>query len=376
MSGSADARRGSTAMQDEGITLHGFVVEEQRRSAGSTGELAAVVDDLAAAIRAIALAVGHGALAGVLGDAPTENAQGERQKKLDVVANDILVRGCEGNRQIAALASEEMEGIHVVSRAGPRGAAPASSDEYLLVFDPLDGSSNLDVNVSVGTIFSILRRSEPGPPQSREFLQPGARQVGAGYAIYGPQTMVVLSLGRGVHGFTLDRESGEFLLTHPDLRIPEETREFAINASNERFWDEPVKRYVSECLAGREGPRGADFNMRWIGSLVAEVHRILVRGGVFLYPHDAKEPARPGRLRLLYEASPMAFLVEAAGGAASTGRERLLDVAPTELHQRAPVILGSRAEVERIERYHRENDLGLDRPYRSPLFAARSLFTE
>ncbi len=367
MSGGADARRGSTAMQDERITLHRFVVEEQSRSPDATGELAVVVDDLATALQAIALAVGRGALAGVLGDAPTENAQGERQKKLDVVANDILVRGCGRGGPLAALASEEMEGIHLV---------PGAGGEYLLVFDPLDGSSNLDVNVSVGTIFSILRRPEAGPPDVRAFLQPGARQVCAGYAVYGPQTMVVLSFGRGVHGFTLDRESGEFLLTHADLRIAEKTREFAINASNERFWDEPVKRYVSECLAGRAGPRGEDFNMRWIGSLVAEVHRILVRGGVFLYPHDAKEPARPGRLRLLYEASPMAFLIEAAGGAASTGRERLLEVVPTELHQRVPVILGSRAEVERIERYHRENELGLDRPYRSPLFAARSLFTE
>jgi fructose-1,6-bisphosphatase I/sedoheptulose-1,7-bisphosphatase len=227
----------------------------------------------------------------------------------------------------------------------------------------------------VGTIFSILRRAgTAAAPEPGEFLQPGLRQACAGYAIYGPSTMVVLTFGHGVHGFTLDREVGELFLTHPDLRVPEDTREFAVNASNQRFWEPPVKRYVSECLAGRTGPRGVDFNMRWTASLVAEVHRILVRGGVFLYPRDTREPPRPGRLRLLYEANPMAMIVEAAGGAASTGEARILEVEPADIHQRVPVILGSRAEVDRLARYHREHALGIGEPYTSPLFAVRSLF--
>jgi fructose-1,6-bisphosphatase len=244
------------------------------------------------------------------------------------------------------------------------------------VFDPLDGSSNIDVNISVGTIFSILRAPQDiARPAVADFLQPGPAQLCAGYAIYGPSTMLVLTFGRGTHGFTLDRDAGEFILTHPNLTIPTHTREFAINASNERFWEPPVKRYVSECLAGKAGPRGADFNMRWIASLVAEVHRILIRGGLFMYPKDTKDPAKPGRLRLLYEANPMAMIVEQAGGAASTGRGRLLEVQPEALHQRVPVILGSRAEVERIAIYHREHDEGIDQPFVSPLFNARSLFT-
>jgi fructose-1,6-bisphosphatase len=268
------------------------------------------------------------------------------------------------------MASEEMECPVTVPEAHPRG-------RYLLVLDPLDGSSNLDVNVTVGTIFSVLRRTGGADtPAAEEFLQPGTAQVCAGYALYGPCCMVVLTLGRGVHGFTLDREVGDFFLTHPDLRIPEEAREFAVNASNQRFWEPPVKRYVAECLAGRTGPREADFNMRWIASLVAEVHRILVRGGLFMYPRDTRQPALPGRLRLLYEASPMAFLVEQAGGAASTGTDRLLELVPRQLHQRVPVILGSRAEVERLVRYHEAHARGDDRLYSSPLFNARSLFRD
>jgi fructose-1,6-bisphosphatase len=354
-------------MHEARTTIHRFIIEEQRRFPGATGELSALLADLVSAFKAIGAAVGSGALAGALGDAPGENAQGERQKRLDVVANEILLRTCEWSGQLAAMASEELEAPYAVPESYPRG-------KYLLVFDPLDGSSNLDVNVSVGTIFAILRRSGSEPvTTAADFLQEGARQVCAGYAIYGPQTMLVLTVGRGVHGFTLDREVGEFVLTHPDLRIPEETREFAVNASNERFWEPPVRRYVSECLAGKTGPRGADFNMRWIASLVAEVHRILVRGGLFMYPRDGREPARPGRLRLLYEANPMAMIVEQAGGAASTGRERLLDVRPSGLHQRVPVILGSRQEVERLVRYHGEHDRG-EEPFGDPLFNARSLF--
>jgi fructose-1,6-bisphosphatase I/sedoheptulose-1,7-bisphosphatase/fructose-1,6-bisphosphatase I len=354
-------------MPDTRVTLSEFIVEEQRRSPGATPELTSLLSDLVAAFEAIGAAVGRGELAGVLGDAATSNVHGERQKKLDVVANELVLRACERGGHLAAALSEELDAPYRIPPGHPRG-------EYLLAIDPLDGSSNLDVNVSVGTIFSVLRRTRTGEVAAEEFLQPGTRQVCAGYAIYGPATMVVLTFGRGVHGFTLDRELGELVLTHPEMRIPEETREFAINASNERFWEPPVRRYVAECLAGRTGPREADFNMRWVASLVAEVHRILVRGGVFMYPRDTKEPARPGRLRLLYEASPMAMLVEAAGGVASTGRERLLGLEPKELHQRVPVILGSRSEVQRLERYHREHES--DPPFRSPLFAVRSLFIE
>jgi fructose-1,6-bisphosphatase len=289
---------------------------------------------------------------------------------LDVTANEVFLRTNEYGGHLAAMASEEMDRAYLVPERYPRG-------RYLLAFDPLDGSSNVDVNVSVGSIFSVLRCPDGiDEPDEAAFLQPGTQQLCAGYAIYGPSTMLVLTVGRGVHGFTLDPGFGEFILTHPDLAIPLETREFAINASNERFWEPPVRRYVSECVAGRSGPRGADFNMRWVASLVAEVHRVLIRGGLFMYPQDTKDPAKPGRLRLLYEANPMAMIVEQAGGAASTGRQRLLEVQPESLHQRVPVILGSRDEVERLEGYHREHDCGLDRPFESPLFRERSLFTQ
>jgi fructose-1,6-bisphosphatase len=260
-----------------------------------------------------------------------------------------------------------MEAPYRIPAQYPRG-------RYLLAFDPLDGSSNLDVNVAAGTIFSVLRAPDgAGDPAPQDFLQPGARQVCAGYALYGPAAMIVITLGSGVHGFTLDPEIGAFILTHPDLTIPEETQELAVNASNQRFWEPPVRRYVDECIAGRSGPRGKDFNMRWIASLVAEVHRILMRGGLFMYPKDDRDPGEPGRLRLLYEANPMAMLIEQAGGRATNGRTRLLDVAPDALHQRVPVILGSALEVERIARYHQEYDRG-DVAFTSPLFNERSLF--
>jgi len=351
-------------------TLNKFILEEHRRAPGATGEFSALLLDLATALKSIALAVGQGALAGLHGETRTSNSQGERQQKLDVLANELVLRSCEWGGHLAGMASEELEDVYAIPLSYPCG-------KYLLVFDPLDGSSNIDVNISVGTIFSVLRRpTGAGRAEIGDFLQPGHRQLCAGYAIYGPSPMVVLTLGRGVHGFTLDREVGEFILTHPNLRIPEETREFAVNASNERFWEPPVRRYVAECLQGRAGPRLVDFNMRWVASLVAEVHRILVRGGLFMYPRDTKDPSRPGRLRLLYEANPMAMVVEQAGGAASTGRERLLDVRPTELHGRVPVILGSRAEVERVVRYHAEHEEGLDLPFRSPLFGTRSLLVD
>ena len=349
-------------------TLTQFIMQEQRRDPDASGDLAAVLNGVRLACKRIGYLVGRGALDEAMGAPGTVNVQGEVQIKLDVVANEIFLRTNEQVGQLAAMASEEMEAPYAVPEALPRG-------NYLLAFDPLDGSSNVDVNVSVGSIFSVLKLPEgAGASTAEAFLQPGAGQLCAGYAIYGPVTMLVLTVGRGTHGFTLDRGFGEFILTHPDLRIPEDTREFAINTSNERFWEPPVRRYVDECVAGRTGPRAADFNMRWIASLVAEVHRILVRGGLFMYPRDTKDPARPGRLRLLYEASPMAMIVEQAGGAASTGRERLLEVVPENLHQRVPVILGSRNEVERIERYHREHAEGLDVPFASPLFRERSLY--
>jgi fructose-1,6-bisphosphatase I len=246
------------------------------------------------------------------------------------------------------MASEDMDTVYDIPAQYPLG-------KYLLVFDPLDGSSNVDVNISVGTIFSILKAPVPNrPARAEDFLQAGTRQVCAGYAIYGSSTMLVLTLGNGVNGFTLDRDVGEFVLTHPNMTIPADTGEFAINASNRRFWEAPVQRYVDECLAGKEGPRGRDFNMRWVASMVAEVHRILTRGGIFMYPRDTKDPAKAGKLRLLYEANPMAFVVEQAGGAASTGYQRILDIAPDGLHQRVPVILGSRNEVDVVSGYHHE----------------------
>ena len=351
-------------------TLTEFIIGEQRKYSQATGGFTALMNDIQLACKRIARLIGKGALAGVHGAAVGENVQGERQMKLDVMANDIFLRTNEWGGHLAAMVSEELEAVCPIPAQYPRG-------RYLLAFDPLDGSSNIDVNVAVGSIFSVLRCAEGViAPAVQDFLQPGTEQVCAGYAIYGPTTMLVLTLGHGVHGFTLEREIGEFILTHPDLRIPDETSEFAINASNERFWEPPVQRYISECLAGRSGARARDFNMRWIASFVAEVHRILMRGGLFMYPKDNKDPAKAGRLRLLYEANPMAYLIEQAGGAASTGRARILEVGPEGLHQRVPVILGSKQEVERIARYHAEHDQGVDQPYTSPLFSKRSLFVQ
>jgi fructose-1,6-bisphosphatase len=262
--------------------------------------------------------------------------------------------------------SEEMEAPYPIPAEYPRG-------KYLLLFDPLDGSSNIDVDVSVGSIFSVLRCPDGvSEPTERDFLQPGTEQVCAGYAIYGPCTMLVLTTGRGVNGFTLDREIGEFMLTHPDITIEPDTAEFAINASNSRYWEPAIKRYVNECLAGKAGPRGRDFNMRWIASLVAETHRILMRGGVFMYPRDRKDLSKPGRLRLLYEANPIGLLIEQAGGRASTGHEPILQVQPQAAHERIGFVFGSRNEVERIERYHRDHN---EFAYDAPLFGSRGLFT-
>jgi fructose-1,6-bisphosphatase I/sedoheptulose-1,7-bisphosphatase len=346
-------------------TLTEFIIGEQRRFPGATGGFTALVNDIRLACKRIAYLVGKGALAGARGAAGTSNVQGEEQHKLDVLANEIFLRTNEWGGSLAGMASEELEHPYRIPDEFPRG-------RYLLAFDPLDGSSNIDVNVPVGSIFSVLAcPQDMAGDDERAFLQPGTRQVCAGYAIYGPTTMLVLTFGRGVHGFTLDREIGEFIHTHPDLRVPPETSEFAINTSNSRFWEPAVKRYVDECLAGRSGPRGKDFNMRWIASLVAEAHRILMRGGVFLYPRDEREASRSGRLRLLYEANPIGMVIEQAGGRASTGYGPSLELAPAGLHQRTGFVFGARHEVERIEQYHRDYN---ERPYDAPLFGTRGLF--
>jgi fructose-1,6-bisphosphatase I/sedoheptulose-1,7-bisphosphatase len=346
-------------------TLTEFIIGEQRRFPAATGGFTALVNDVRLACKRIAYLVGKGALAESHGVAGSANAQGETQHSLDLHANDIFLRTNEWGGNLAGMVSEELERPYTIPPEHPRG-------RYLLAFDPLDGSSNIDVNVAVGSIFSVLRCPEGiEGDDERAFLQPGARQVCAGYAIYGPSTMLMLTFGRGVHGFTLDREIGEFVHTHRDLRIPEETSEFAINTSNSRFWEPAVKRYVDECMAGRSGTRGKDFNMRWVASLVAEAHRILMRGGVFLYPRDERESGRAGRLRLLYEANPIGMLIEQAGGRASTGYGPVLDTEPAALHQRTGFVFGARREVERIETYHRDYN---ERPYDAPLFGARGLF--
>jgi fructose-1,6-bisphosphatase I/sedoheptulose-1,7-bisphosphatase len=348
-------------------TLTQFLIEERRRAPGATGDLNALITDVSLACKAISRKVAYGALGGVLGSAGSDNVQGEDQKRLDVISNDIFLRANEWGGHVAGMVSEELEHAYTLPAKYPRG-------KYLLMFDPLDGSSNIDVNVAVGSIFSIVRAPVAGvDAKADDFLQPGAVQVCAGYAIYGPSTMLVLTIGHGTHAFTLEPMLGEWVLSHPNLQIPAKTREFAINASNSRFWEPAVKRYVDECLAGQTGPRGADFNMRWIASLVAETHRILMRGGVFMYPRDSKDPGKPGRLRLLYEANPISFLVEQAGGRASDGRQRLLDVKPESLHQRIGFVFGSADEVERIEGYHHAEPQDT---YSAPLFGKRGLFAQ
>jgi fructose-1,6-bisphosphatase I len=325
-----------------------FIIEEQRAIPGVSGNFTGLISDIIIACKQIAHDVNKGELIGVLGSAGSENVQGETQKKLDIITNEVFIKSTEWGGHLAAMASEEMEDVYPIPAKYPKG-------KYLLVFDPLDGSSNIDVNISVGTIFSILRAPKGvANPAAADFLQSGTTQVCAGYALYGPATMLVITTGHGVNGFTLDSDIGEFMLTHPNMIIPADTVEFAINSSNERFWEKPVQRYVEECVAGKTGPRGINFNMRWVASMVAEVHRILTRGGVFLYPKDTKDPTKGGKLRLLYEANPMSFIVEQAGGISSSGYERIMDIKPSDLHQRVPVILGSKNEVARIVRYHKE----------------------
>ena len=328
------------------ITLTQYLIEQQRNHGKVSPELRLLLEVIARACKAISHAVSKGPLTGIGDVVGTQNVQGEAQKKLDVIAHDVLVEANEWGGQLAAMASEELEHPYQIPHRYPKG-------EFLLLMDPLDGSSNLDVNISVGTIFSVLRCPE-GCKQFDDaaFLQPGVKQVAAGFAVYGAATVLVLTVGNGVVGFTLDRELGSFVLTQPDIRIPADTQEFAINASNARNWDTPIRRYIDECLAGKTGAREKDFNMRWVASMVADVYRILCRGGIFLYPRDARH--KEGRLRLMYEANPMSFLVEQAGGAATDGHQRILDIQPQALHQRAGVILGSKNEVERVTRYYSE----------------------
>jgi fructose-1,6-bisphosphatase I len=328
------------------ISLSRYLVEQQRDKGHIPADLRLLLEVVARACKSISHAVNKGALGGVLGSADSENVQGEVQKKLDIIANEVLLEANEWGGHLAAMASEEMDSIYLVPNRYPQG-------EYLLMFDPLDGSSNIDVNVSIGTIFSVLKKPEDSQGVTeQDFLQPGQQQVAAGYCIYGPQTTLVLTVGDGVAMFTLDREQGSFVLTQENVQVPADTQEFAINMSNMRHWDEPVRRYIDECLQGKEGPRGKDFNMRWIASMVADVHRILTRGGVFMYPWDKREPHKPGKLRLLYEANPMSWLIEQAGGAATNGKDRILDLQPSQLHERVSVVLGSKNEVERVTQYH------------------------
>ena len=331
------------------VSLSRYLVEQQRAKGNIPPELRLLLEVVARACKSISHAVNKGALGGVLGTAMTENVQGEVQKKLDIIANEVLIEANEWGGHLAAMASEEMDSIYAVPNRYPQG-------EYLLLFDPLDGSSNIDVNVSIGTIFSVLKKPDGNVAvQESDFLQAGSTQVAAGYCVYGPQTTLVMTVGDGVAMFTLDREQGSFVLTHEHVQIPADTKEFAINMSNMRHWDDPVKHYIDECLAGKSGPRGKDFNMRWVASMVADVHRILTRGGVFMYPWDKREPDKPGKLRLMYEANPMSWLVEQAGGAATNGEQRILDIQPTQLHQRVSVFLGSKNEVDHVTELHRSN---------------------
>lgn len=330
-------------------SFYKFISEEQRSHPFSGGKLTGLLLEVVSACKRIAFLTGNGALASqAMGSADTENVQGEQQKKLDILSNELFIESTQWCGYLAGMASEEMDHSLPVPKEYPRG-------KYLITFDPLDGSSNIDINVSVGTIFSILEVPEGvDEVNDKDFLQAGVKQVCAGYCLYGTSTMLVLTTGRGVNGFTLDHSTGDFVLTMPDIKIPVDSGEYSINQSYSRHWEPPVKRYIDECLAGKDGPLGKDYNMRWVASMVADVHRLLCRGGIFMYPMDARMAAKGdgGKLRLLYEANPMSFIVEQAGGVASTGRERIMDVKPSALHQRVPVIMGSKNEVDRVVSYH------------------------
>lgn len=325
------------------LSLTHFLIRCERNNS-MPSDLRLLIETVARAVKTISHAVGRGALGDVLGSAGATNVQGETQKKLDVLANEMLIEANEWGGTLAAMASEEMDLPLGIPVAYPQG-------NFLLLFDPLDGSSNIDVNVSIGTIFSVLPAQGHQAIESA-FLQPGTRQLCAGYAVYGPQTQLVITVGHGVHEFTLDRDTGSFLLTRENLQIPSETQEFSINMSNLRHWQAPIVQYIAECQAGSSGPRKRDFNMRWVGSMVSDVHRIIQRGGIFLYPFDTRDPGKPGKLRLMYEANPMAFLIEQAGGKATDGYRRILDIQPKGLHERVSVVLGSADEVDYVTQLH------------------------
>ena len=333
----------------QGTSFYKFISEEQRQRPLASGKLTGLLLEVMSACKQISYLTSRGQLEShAIGSAGSENVQGEQQKKLDIISNDIFIESTQWCGYLAGIASEEMDNSFPVPDIYPRG-------KYLITVDPLDGSSNIDINVSVGTIFSILELPDGSDkPTDNDFLQPGVKQVCAGYCLYGTSTMLVLTTGNGVNGFTLDPGTGDFILTMPDIKLPAETNEYSINQSYSRHWEAPVKRYIDECLAGAEGPLGKNYNMRWVASMVADVHRLLCRGGIFMYPMDARMAAKgdAGKLRLLYEANPMSFIVEQAGGVANTGRQRIMDIQPDALHQRVPVIMGSKTEVERVVGYH------------------------
>lgn len=336
-------------------TLSRYLIEQQREHNNLPADLRLLIEVAARACKHISHAISKGSLGEVIGSAGTENVQGEVQKKLDILSNEILIEANEWGGHLAGLASEEMDHFYEIPNRFPKG-------EYLLIYDPLDGSSNIDINMSIGTIFSVLKKNETvegeiSPITEQDFLQKGVQQVAAGYAIYGPQTQLVLTTGYGVQIFTLDLELGSWVLTQDNVQIPTYTSEYSINSSYQRFWHPPIQKYVNELIAGSDGPRGRDFSMRWVAAMVAEVHRILTRGGIFLYPTDTRKTHSKGRLRLLYEANPMAMIVCQAGGAATNGLIDILDVQPSSLHERVAVFLGSKDEVERVTKYHLEDAL-------------------
>ena len=318
-------------------------LNSQLQDDGAPLELILLIRTLLAGCKEISFRVSQGALAGVLGSTLSENVQGETQKKLDVISNQILKDILIDSGYVKALSSEEEDDV-----------VPCNPDgKYLVSFDPLDGSSNTDINSLIGTIFSITHAPQwMDPDDPSAFLQPGTQIVAAGYVLYGPSAMLAMTTGKGTHLYTLDKTHGGFLLTKPNIQVPQDTNEYAINASNQRHWEENMQEYIGDLLAGTDGPRGKDFNMRWVAAMVGDIHRVLCRGGVFLYPKDARDPDKDGKLRLLYEANPMAFLIEQAGGLASTGKKRIMEVMPTDIHQRIPVLIGSKNEIEACLEYY------------------------
>lgn len=329
-----------------GMKLKQFMLHEKRTGVDLPYDLIELIHEVSITCKEIAATVSRGELSGVLGVAGSENVQGETQKELDIITNDIMANHLALSGLVAGMGSEEVD--------DPIDVPAKERGEYLLMFDPLDGSSNIDVNISVGTIFSILKAPMgcKAAPRLEDYLQNGDQQKAAGFVVYGPSTVLVLTTGQGVNMFTLDNSIGEFVLTTEGVKIPEDTTEYAINMANRRFWDEPMKRYIEDCQMGEDGPLGKRYNMRWVASMVAEVYRILVRGGIFMYPYDNRDPSKAGKLRLMYEANPMGFVIEQAGGMASTATGRIMEVEVTGLHQRVPVVLGSANEVKKVEEYH------------------------